>query len=197
MDYYLPRSIDNDPIEPDFLPISVLGDYCFCPRLFWNIYVLRVNSPARSIEGKAKYKIRNEWQKLFNVEEKLHNNVRVYSYRLRIGGYTDLIEDQNGKFQVIECLEDGKGINFGDYVLVCAKFLCLVEMAGKDQVIPIGELFSGVNYRCRVEFTVELQKETEATIRRIFSLLANGSPPCEYNDRCRQCDLENNCFSQK
>ncbi|MBN1314455.1 MAG: CRISPR-associated protein Cas4 [Anaerolineales bacterium] len=193
MEYYLLRRLDRYTIEPDYLPISYLEAYCYCPRLFWYVYTFKIGCIGKATGDLAKS---GRWKVWNKRDIKMYRQVRVFSSRLRIVGYTDLVEDELGRLQVVEYLENESGYCCENHVQLCAKALCLEDTMGRDQVAPFGELFDGVADRRQIIFTGELRRETELVIRNAFSLLASNSPPCysKIKARCKQCSLYHICY---
>jgi CRISPR/Cas system-associated exonuclease Cas4 (RecB family) len=189
------RRLDRYAIEPDYLQISYLDAFCYCPRLFWYAYVFKLRRISE-IPGNHKGIPDSVLGTIFRESEiKVFKHVRVFSSRLRIVGYTDLVEDESGRLQVVEYLEDENAFQ-KSHILLCAKALCLEDTVGKDQVTPYGDVFFGIQDYHRIQFTTEIKSETEAVILDAFTLLSKNSPPSysQNKARCQNCSLYHICF---
>ncbi|MBO0795465.1 MAG: CRISPR-associated protein Cas4, partial [Ktedonobacteraceae bacterium] len=134
--------------------------------------------------------------------------VWVWSDRLRLSGFADVVEEQEGQYIPIEYKRKmGKWLN--DHVQLCAQALCLEEMLGC--VIPYGYIFYfGTGRREQVAFTHELHQHTEMVIQQAFVLQEQGTlpPPLvgkwnknaaapALHHRCRDCSLEPLCLPRE
>jgi len=195
MDIYHLCRFDNYIIEPDYIPISYLDAFCFCPRLFWYNYVFKIGRMNDSFD-KWKGIPDSVFKAYYNKNEfKQYKYVRIFSPRLRIVGYTDLVEDKEGKFSVVEYVKDETEY-YRCHVLLCAKVLCLEDTIGKGQVSSFADILQNQD-RHRFEITADLKVETETVILDAFSLLTDNSPPGYAKNKalCQGCSLRHVCFS--
>ena len=126
-----------------------------------------------------------------HVERRLY----VYSERLRIAGFCDLVEETAASLVPVETKRGKLGKWLNDHVQLCAQALCLEERTGRT--IDEGMIFYWRSRRrMRVPITPELRAHTEATVQRAFDLLEAGvlPGPTEVKARCHDCSLEPICL---
>ncbi len=184
---------------PDYLPISMLNQLEYCERRFWLMYVhgeMAVNAPV--LEGIQQHQRVHTGGVEREGDVILHRRVYVWSDRLRVSGFADLVEERDGVFTPVEYKRGRKGRWVNDQVQLCAQALCLEERTG--QPVERGEIFYWRSRRReRVEFTPDLRAHTEGSIERAFALLeANRTPlPIDQRAKCRDCSLESICLPQE
>lgn len=201
----------------DYLPISMLNQVGYCERRFYLMHVLgemqvnafvldgtqqheRTHSPGASTEREA------------SGLTTTHRRVYVWSDRLRIAGYADVVEESGVNDQFSNDKADDKGTELApveykhgkmgrwlnDHVQLCAQALCLEERTGT--AIRRGHIFYfGSRRREPVEFTPELRAQTEAAVRRAFDIVTSGGMPAptEKRAKCRDCSLEPVCLPEE
>ena len=119
----------------------------------------------------------------------------VYSDRLRLTGFCDLVEESGAVLRPVEYKRGKQGRWGNDQVQLCAQALCLEERTGAP--VPSGEIFYfRSRRRVEVPFTPELRVETEATVAEAFALLEAGRlpPHTAQRARCGECSLEPICL---
>ena len=135
--------------------------------------------------------------------------VWVGSSRLKLSGFADVVEEEEGQLTPIEYKKGKMGEWLNDHVQLCAQALCLEEMMQCS--IAYGYIFYvGSARREQVIFTDMLRQYTEETIRLAFSLLAQGKlpPPLQgkqtrrsplptLHPKCRDCSLEPLCLPRE
>lgn len=200
-------------MEPqDYLPLSLLNQFEYCPRRFWYMHVLGemdVNAPV--LEGTIQHERAHEAGAAREGDTITHRRVYVWSDRLRIAGYADIVAEAEGALIPIEYKHGRMGRWLNDHIQLCAQALCIEERLSDVQrpmssvQSPIshlqslnhGEIFYwGSRRRERVEFTPELRTRTEASIARVYALLAqNVMPaPIEQRAKCHDCSLQPICL---
>ena len=195
MDYQTNRPIDH----PDYLPISMLNQLAYCPHRFWLMYVegeMAVN--VHVLEGVLRHRRVHAGQHESLAEGVRWRRVYLFSTRLRLSGYADLIEQVEGQLIPVEYKKGRRGDWGNDQVQLCAEALCLEELTG--QKVPYGELFYfGSRRRQRVDFIPQLRQETESTVAQAFDILRRNQPPQRTGQRarCRGCSLEPICLPRE
>ena len=160
----------SDETELDMLSISYLNALEYCPRLFYYQCALgEFMENADIVEGKMHHRVSDSGQS--NTEDGVTTlrRVWVWSDRLRLSGFADVVEEQDGRLKPIEYKKGKEGQWMNDRVQVCAQALCLEEMLATR--IPGGSIFYlGSGHREEVLFT----RSCGSIPRRPF----NGLLPC-------------------
>lgn len=186
-------------MDDDYLPISMLNAFTYCPRRFYYEHVLgEMLVNAHVLEGQ----IRHERTHTSGVERQddltIRRGVRVYSDRWQLIGVIDLVEEQDGLVVPIEYKKGRGGRWLNDEVQLCAAALCLEERLQRE--ISHGFVFYfAPRRRTRVDFTASLRATTAQTIEeaRLLARSSHIPPPLPDNRRCRDCSLEPLCLPQE
>ncbi len=185
--------------RPDYLPISMLNQLEYCERRFWLMYVqgeMEVNAPV--LEGIQQH----ERVHTGGVEQQgatiVHRRVYLWSDRLRLVGFADVVEERKGELIPVEYKRGRMGRWLNDHIQLCAQAICLEERTGKP--VREGAIFYWKSRRrVKVEFTPELRARTEQAIARAFQLLQEGRlpPPIDHRTKCHDCSLEPICLPRE
>jgi CRISPR-associated exonuclease Cas4 len=184
---------------PDSLPISMLNQLEYCERRFWLMYVLgemEVNAPV--LEGTLQHQRVHTRGRETDGGQVTQRRVYVYSQRLRLTGFVDLVEEVDGRLVPVEYKRGKMGRWLNDHVQLCAQALCLEERTGRP--VAEGEVFYfRSRRRVRVPFTPQLRARTEASVARAAALLEAGQmpPPSERMAKCHDCSLEPVCLPRE
>ena len=182
-----------------YLPLSMLNQYVYCPRRFWLMYVegeMVVNAPV--LEGTLQHRRVHEAGRSEADGEVSYRRLYLWSDRLEIVGFADLIEEQSGTLMPVEYKHGKKGRWINDHVQLCAQALCLEERTGR--AIPEGEIFYWRSRRrVRVPLDDALRRRTEDVVAEIHACLEAGRPPRPDQPyaKCRECSLEPVCMPRE
>ena len=184
---------------PDYLPISMLNQLEYCERRFWLMYVhgeMAINAPV--LEGIQQHERAHSEGVERDGETTIHRRVYLWSDRLHVAGFADVVEEQEGELRPVEYKRGQKGHWFNDQVQLCAQAICLEERTGK-QVAQGAIFYWRSRRRVTVEFSPELRARTEAAVARAFELLEAGHmpPPLDRRAKCRDCSLESICLPRE
>jgi CRISPR-associated exonuclease Cas4 len=190
---------DRQRCIPDALPLSYLNQLEYCERRFWLMYVLGemvINAPV--LEGTLQHQRAHTPGRETDGERVIRRRVYLFSERLRLTGFADLVEDVDGRLVPVEYKRGKMGKWLNDHVQLCAQALCLEERTGQ----PVGEgeiFYFRSRRRVRVRLTAELRARTEASVARAFALLDAGQmpPPTERMAKCHDCSLESVCLPRE
>jgi len=182
---------------PDYLPISMLNQLEYCARRFWYMFVqgeMDVNAPV--LEGTMQH----EHVHTAGVERSgdgvmQMRRLYVYSHKLRLVGFVDLVEETAGQIYPVEYKHGKMGRWLNDHIQLCAQALCLEERM--DISIEQGYIFYfRSRRRVAVPLTPDLRERTRDSIARAFDLLALGKipPPIDSRRKCKDCSLEPICL---
>ncbi|HLI91454.1 MAG TPA: CRISPR-associated protein Cas4 [Ktedonobacteraceae bacterium] len=192
------------------LSISYLNALEYCPRRFYYECALgEFLDNAHVIEGSMRHARSDSGITTSAGDITTHRRVWIWSERLRLSGFADVIEEQEEQLTPIEYKKGKMGAWLNDHVQLCAEALCLEEMLGCS--IACGYLFYfGSARREEVPFTEALRRHTEETTHDAFRLLAEGKlpPPLPgksvkgkplptLHPKCRDCSLEPLCLPRE
>ncbi len=183
----------------EYLPLSFLNQLEYCERRFWLMYVLGemdVNAPV--LEGTLQHERVHSGEGEREGEVVIHRRLHVWSDRLRLIGFADVVEEAEGELLPVEHKHGKMGRWLNDHIQLCAQALCLEERTGRR--IVRGEIFYwGSRRREQVEFTPELRARTEAAVARAAALVAAGvmPPPLAKTVKCNDCSLEGVCLPRE
>ena len=188
--------------EDDFIQISALQHYVFCPRQcalihvedVWqeNVFTVRGDILHEKVDSDT-YETRGTLKTV--------RGLRIHSFRLGVVGRADVVEFRN--------LKDGSAVpevmpvefksgqpkdDISDKVQLCAQALCLEEML--DTKIKRGALFYGrIRRRVSVEIDDSLRSQTESIIASVHELVSKKMiPAARYMEKCKHCSLESVCM---
>lgn len=182
----------------EYLPISAINQFLYCPRRFWYMHVLgemEVNAPV--LEGTLQHERAHQPgdRTTADGEPVAFRRLYVWSDRLQIAGYSDLVEVHGDELVPVEYKHGRQGRWDNDAAQLCAQALCLEEMTGRS--VGRGEIFYwGSRRRVPVSFDAALRDLTESAIGRARALVAAGRipPPIDQVAKCRHCSLEPICL---
>ena len=199
---------ENEPEEA--LSLSYLNALEYCPRRFYYECVLsEFLENHHTLEGTLRHERSDSGQ--ITTEHGLitMRRVWVWSKRLQVSGFADVVEERASQFTPVEYKKGKMGEWLNDHVQLCAQALCLEEMLGC--AIPQGYIFYfGSARREEVLFSKELRQHTEETIRLAFTLIEQDElpPPLSgkttrrsslptLHPKCRDCSLEPLCLPRE
>lgn len=211
---------------PETIPLSYLNAIEYCPRRFHYEFVQ--GDMLRNefvLEGSLLHERADQPGAHTSQEGELQiNHLYLYSERLRLSGFADVIQEENGVLLPVEYKHGKEGKWLNDHVQLCAQALCLEERLasslseteGDSSVsnldtqqhssnkvfIPYGYIFYfGSRKRVQVHFTAELRAKTEAAIALALELSLLDSPPEPLEGklavRCRDCSLQALCLPEE
>ena len=185
--------------QPDYLPISMLNQLEYCERRFWLMYVhseMEVNAPV--LEGIQQHERAHNGGLERDGETTIRRRVYLWSDRLRVAGFADVVEERAGEWVPVEYKRGRMGRWLNDHIQLCAQAICLEERTG--QPVQRGSIFYWRSRRrVTVDVTPELRARTEAAVARAFALLETGQmpPPLDHRAKCRDCSLEGICLPRE
>jgi CRISPR-associated exonuclease Cas4 len=200
----------DDVDGSDLLSISYLNALEYCPRRFYYECVLsEFLDNAHVVEGTMRHERSDSGQTTTEDGVTTLRRVWIWSARLKLSGFADVVEEQEGQLIPIEYKKGKMGEWLNDHVQLCAQALCLEEMVNCH--ISHGYIFYfGSARREEVQFTAELRQHTEEAIRLAFDLLerrelpppligkqTRRSPLPALHPKCRDCSLEPLCLPRE
>jgi len=184
----------------DFLPISALQHYAYCPRQFALIHVEQVWVENRfTAEGRIVHERVDSGERETRGKLRSERGVSIVSHSLGIVGKMDLLE-----IEVVDCLppryfpveyKRGKPkIADWDRIQLCAQALCLEEML--DVSITEGAIwYWQVRKRAKVCLDDKLREMTVEIIVKAKEVGRASKMPAPIEDKvkCRGCSLIDIC----
>lgn len=184
----------------DYLPLSYLNQLLYCPRRFWYMAVLgevEVNAPM--LEGTLQHeRAHAPGHETDDRGRAVRRRVAVWSDRLQVVGFADLVEEADGVLCPVEYKHGRQGRWSNDQAQLCAQAMCLEEMTGR--AVPRGEIFYwGSRRRVVVELDAALRALTEAAAQQARDLIAAGHipPPIDQRAKCGDCSLRPICLPEE
>lgn len=185
--------------EDEFIQLSALQHYVFCPRQCalihvddaWNdnLFTVRGNILHEKVDTDT-YETRGALKTV--------RALKIHSFRLGLAGKCDVVEFRKSKDGAQEVLpvEFKAGQpkqNISDEVQLYAQALCLEEML--HTTIKHGAFFYGkIRRRVQVDLGDALRKQTEEIIAAVHAIVQRKVvPPARYEKKCNTCSLEQVC----
>ncbi|MDD4187972.1 MAG: CRISPR-associated protein Cas4 [Bacilli bacterium] len=198
----------KDYKEEDYLMLSSIQHYAFCPRQWALIDVeLAWKENVHTIMGNIFH------EKAHSGNSEKRNNIiisrslPIQSRTLGISGECDVVEfhlNENGvklkgrEEKYIPCpIEYKKGkpkVDDIDILQLTAQAMCLEEMFCTD--VKIGYLFYGITKRReKIEITEELKNKVFEIYTDMHNLIERGNmPKVKITKKCDQCSLKDLCL---
>ncbi len=183
--------------EIDYIQISALNQYAYCPHRCWRMFCAGEFSDNQyTIEGTSLHDRVHTLGEGHCEEVWQIRAIWLKSEQYKLIGKSDLIESESGELYPVEYKRGRKGEWDNDELQVAAQALCLEEMSGKT--ITTGYIYYAQSHqRQPVEISAQLRKQVVDTISAVTSLLQTGtSPPAIYTQRCSGCSLYSQCLPQ-
>lgn len=188
---------DEGDEEENYLPISALEHFSYCPRqaalihleAVWdeNLYTLRgrfvheaVDEPGIELVGEVR------------VERSLPLRCR----RLGLVGKADVVEFHGPIPYPVDYKHGPRRRREHDDLQLCAQAVCLEEMTG--QAVPKGAIYHATSRRRReVVFDAVLRQHLEEVVLELRQMLHQEIlPPPVADQRCRHCSLKSSCLPE-
>lgn len=182
----------------DFIFLSALNQYDYCPRRCYYIFVENVFlDNEHTVEGTLQHNRANSGEISTRDDVLQLRSVYLYSQTLGIAGKADVIEERAGEMYPVEQKKGRRGQWINDALQLCAQALCLEEMLGRP--VDRGFIYyAATGRRQEVLFSLELRQQTLAAIDAVRQLIATGErPPNPYTPRCKGCSLYDICLPKE
>lgn len=182
--------------EADYIMLSALQHYQFCPRQCALIHIEQQWAENRfTAEGRVLHERadsnKSEWQGNVRIVRSLPLCSQVFG----LSGQADVVEFHgDGRVYPVEYKRGKPKKNRCDEIQLCAQALCLEEMLALE--IGSGALFYGQHRRRKdVLFDTPLRKLTQEVITKTHRLIQGGkTPQAEYDKKCEACSLLSLCL---
>jgi len=184
--------------EDEFIMISALQHYIFCPRQCGLIHVDDVwQENLFTVRGEILHeKVDSDtYETRGNI--KTVRGLRIHSYKYGLVGRCDVVEFiQTSKGQEILPVEFKAGEpkeDISDKVQLCAQVLCLEEMLN-TKINTAAFFYGKIRRRYNVEIDNALRKQTIEVIEKVREIISSKIvPTAEYSTKCRNCSIQSVC----
>ena len=184
----------------DFISISSLNHYDYCPKRAWYIFVSGefIDNP-HTVEGTLLHERSDSSERTVRGDLIQTRTVHLYSQQYGMTGIADVVEEKGGEIYPVEYKKGRRGNWKNDQLQLCAQALCLEEMLKLPEPIPRGFLYyASTGNRKEIPFTGELRTYTIRTIDAVRELLETQTRPNVRHDaRCRGCSLYPICLPKE
>lgn len=189
----------------NYIPISALNQYDYCPHRCYLIHVEDVFiHNEHTMAGTIEHGRSDSGEVTRRGSMTQFRSVWLYSNRLGLIGKADLIEeirvgDTEARTYPVEHKHGRRGDWKNDRLQLCAQALCLEEMLGLAEPIPVAYIYYAQSgRRDQVQLDSGLRQFTEETVARVHELISQGlRPPAVYTHRCRGCSLYQVCLPRE
>lgn len=208
--------------EDEWVPISALAQYAFCPRRVALIHSENLWADNQwTIEGKILHETTDQETRKTTAGTRFVRSLRLASADDGLYGVADVVEFKRTDGQEYEANRtefDSPGIELPNCnglwfpvpvefkrgkirtdesyeIQLCAQGLCLEEKFTLS--IPYGYLYFGESgHRKKIELTVSLRQKTRSLAREVRATLFSGiTPRPEWMyKKCRECSLVDLCL---
>lgn len=184
----------------DFIMLSALQHYAYCPRQCALIHIEQVWSEnIFTAEGRIMHEKADSNKHESRGNVRIDYSVPLRSLRLGLVGKADVVEfhlQKDGTWLPfpVEYKRGKPKADDCDKVQLCAQTICFEEMLKVE--IMEGALFYGQTRRREdVVFDMALRQETEDTAKKVHELIKSGiTPKAEYSKKCDRCSLLELCM---
>lgn len=200
---------DHGVTEQDYLTLSGIQHYAFCPRQWALIYIEQQWADnERTVDGSLMHRRAHDETLLERRGDTLTaRGLRVVSHRLQVMGVCDVVEfhlnpsgvtlpGQEGLWLPcpVEYKRGAPKEHDADELQLCAQAMCLEEMLLCD--IPEGCLYYGETRRRKpVAITSELRGRVTEILSAMRDCMRRGHTPSPRPaGRCRACSLKEVCL---
>lgn len=194
--------------DDDFLMMSGIQHYCFCPRQWALIHVEEIWSENYLTTSGELFHDRAHDEAVSQRRPGFFSRrgVRVASSVLRLTGICDVVEFQQDDQGVSVDGESGKWAitpveykrgtqeRKADQIQLCAQVIALEEMF-KCKITSAYLYHVLSKKRERIEMTQDLRKETLKLADEMSEVFLSGrTPPPNYGKSCKSCSLVDECL---
>lgn len=186
-------------MDDNYLAISALQHYAYCPRQFALIHVEQAWAENRfTSEGRVLHERVDAGQPEQRRGVRYERAVSLISHRYCMIGKMDLLEidgldREKPRYFPVEYKRGKPKLEDWDRIQLCAQTLCIEEM--RDTSVAEGAIwYWEVRHRTPVQIDEALREVTIVIINSAREVLTKGSTPPPVNDRrCRACSLVGLC----
>jgi CRISPR-associated exonuclease Cas4 len=191
------REGDRPFIEDDYIPLSALEHFGYCPRQCALIHVEQVfDENVFTLRGRAVHEHVDEPGTEEVEDVHTERALPLWSHRYGLTGKADIVEFHDGVPYPVDYKHGAKRAKPPDDLQLCGQALCLEEMLGV--AVPTGAIYHFTSRRRReVLFTEALREKTLRTVKQVRATLREKQlPPAPNDARCPNCSLIEACMPE-
>ena len=178
----------------NYISISFLNDFIFCPRSIYFHQVYKTFDTAiyhEDIQTKGRIAHKNIDNKKYSTKKEIIQGLCIYSTHYSLCGRLDLFNKKTGV--LVERKKKVTKIYDGFVFQIYAQYYCLKEMGYKVKKLCIHSLDDNKNYFISLpEESIEMNKQFHSLIDKIkkFELEKDFDPNIS---KCKKCVYKNLC----
>ena len=184
--------------EDNFIKISALQHYVYCPRQCGLIHVEDAwNDNLFTVRGNILHeKVDTDTYETRGTIKTIRG-LRIHSFRYGLVGRCDVVEfkqTKNGEEVLPVEFKSGKPkADLSDKVQLCAQVFCLEEML-KAKISKAAFFYGKIRRRNIIDIDDELRSQTESIISNVREIVSKKIiPTAVYESKCRNCSLQSIC----
>ena len=184
--------------EDNFIMISSLQHYIFCPRQCALIHIDDVwQENLFTVRGEILHQRVDTDTYETRGDVKTVRGLRIHSYKYGLVGRCDVVEfKQTSKGKEILPVEFKAGQpkdDISDKVQLCAQAFCIEEML-HTKINKAAFFYGKIKRRNVIDIDIQLRSQTEDVISNVRKLITEKKIPIiDYSSKCRNCSLVNIC----
>lgn len=182
--------------ESDYIMLSALQHYQFCPRQCALIHIEQQWAENRfTAEGNLLHEKVDSKKNERVGPVRIVRTLPICSQIYGLSGRADVVEfHDDGTVFPVEYKRGRPKKDQCDEIQLCAQVFCLEEML--DVQIVSGALFYGQKKRRKeISFDTDLRTLTQKTITETHQLITSGkTPSAQYSNKCDACSLLSLCL---
>jgi len=181
----------------ELIPISLVSEYVFCPRSAWLAYVAGAFEPNEfTVEGEILHRRVHQRGKGKRPGKRQWRKVPVFSRRLGVVGYADMVEEIEGQFFPVEYKRGKARLHISDQIQLCLQAMCLEEMLRCP--IETGFIYyASSRSRLEVDLTGPIRRLARKAVHEVRELLRQSAPPpAIFSPKCRGCAQRPACMPE-
>lgn len=182
--------------EDEFLALSGIQHYAFCPRQWALIHIEQQwEENILTVEGEILHeRVHDSLLKEKRGTKRYVRGMAVHSRTLGIYGVCDMVELSDGEIIPVEYKRGKPKEHNVDKLQLALQSICLEEMMCQN--ISYGYIFyNEIKHREFVEISSELKEEVSELVKEMHSLYERGHTPKQKKEKhCSACSLKEICL---
>lgn len=184
----------------EYITISSIGHYAYCPKSAWFMLVGYENvDNVPLVEGRLLHGRVDSGEQTVRRDLVQGRTVPLYSDTYGLIGITDLVEEAGGTWYPVEYKKGKDGDWRNHQVQLCAQALCLEEMLTLPHPIAEGYIYYAASgKRRKVALDKKLRGLTVKLIEATRKVAEHETPPAvKYSAKCPECSWYPVCLPKE